>query len=67
MNIKFRLDRETKGAVRFQETKDGKDVEGDEAFVGTLYIRKANLGKVSADYASEGKVPDSVTVAITAK
>jgi len=44
----FKLERETKGALRYQEVElDGKpvpvDSPADERLVGTLYVRKAKL------------------------
>ncbi len=41
MKIPFVLERETKGALRYQEVDDaGKPVEQAWAKIGTLYIRK---------------------------
>ena len=37
------LERETKGAVRYQEVRDGTPVDIHDAVIGTLYIRKAAL------------------------
>lgn len=45
IKIKFALERETKGAVRFQEV-DGKGAAldiADGAQIGTLYVRKSAL------------------------
>lgn len=40
--LQFKLDKETKGAVRYQEIEAATDnaLRGDDAVVGTLYIRK---------------------------
>lgn len=50
--VKFSFEKETKNAVRFQET-------GDEANhkIGTLYVKKS---------AFDGKVPQSITVTVEA-
>lgn len=56
--LKFTFEKETKGAVRFQEVGD----DGAPAFapqVGTLYIRKSAL--------SGGKIPKTLTVTITSE
>lgn len=53
--LTFAFEKETKGAVRFQET----DSEGKPAFapmVGTLYIRKSAI--------PNGVIPQSVSVTI---
>ena len=53
--LKFTLEKETKGAIRYQEVGD----DGAPAFapqVGTLYIRKSAL--------PGGKIPKSLTVTI---
>jgi hypothetical protein len=41
----FITERETKGAIRFQETKEnGEPLEiGSGALIGTLYLRKSEL------------------------
>jgi len=41
--VSFQFERETKGAVRFQEVDDKGNVlsMGDGAKIGTLYIRKS--------------------------
>lgn len=44
MKIKFLLDRETKGAVRFAE-HTGEDALA-EAIIGTLYVRKSGLRRL---------------------
>ena len=56
--LKFAFEKETKGAIRFQEV--GED--GTPAFapqVGTLYIRKSAL--------PGGKIPKTLTVTITSE
>ena len=53
--LKFTLEKETKGAIRYQEVGD----DGAPAFapqVGTLYIRKSAL--------PGGKIPKTLTVII---
>jgi hypothetical protein len=53
--LKFAFEKETKGAVRYQEVSD----DGEPAFaaqVGTLYIRKSAL--------PGGKIPKALTVTI---
>jgi hypothetical protein len=42
----FVIDRETKGALRFQEVNsEGQQVDITEASIGTLYLRKSALEK----------------------
>jgi hypothetical protein len=56
--LKFAFEKETKGAVRYQEVGD----DGGPAFapqVGTLYIRKSAL--------PGGKIPKSLTVTIASE
>lgn len=56
--LKFTFEKETKGAVRFQEVGD----DGAPAFapqVGTLYIRKSAL--------PNGKIPKTLNVTITSE
>jgi hypothetical protein len=53
--LKFEFERETKGAVRYQEIGD----DGAPAFVpqvGTLYVRKSAL--------PDGKIPKTLVVTI---
>jgi hypothetical protein len=55
--LKFTFEKETKGAVRYQEVGD----DGAPAFapqVGTLYVRKSGL--------PGGKIPKTLTVTIVA-
>lgn len=50
IQIEFVFERETKGAVRYQQVDaSGSPINGDDALVGTMYVRKAKL--------PEGKVP----------
>ena len=59
-NVKFNFERETPGAVRFQEVDStGRALKSDMdgALVGTLYLRKQALG--------DGTVPKSVTVSLS--
>jgi len=56
MTLRFAFEKETKGAVRFQEVgEDGKPAFAPS--VGTLYVRKSAL--------AEGKIPQTLTVTIT--
>ena len=56
MNLRFAFEKETKGAVRFQEVgEDGKPAFAPS--IGTLYIRKSAL--------PDGKIPQTLTVTIT--
>jgi hypothetical protein len=42
MEVRFKLEKETKGALRYQEVDDaGKAVEQASAKIGTLYMRKS--------------------------
>jgi AIPR protein len=55
MNLRFAFEKETKGAVRFQEVgEDGKPAFAPS--VGTLYVRKSAL--------ADGKIPQTLTVTI---
>ena len=57
IKLKFVFEKETKGAVRYQEVDD----DGAPAFapqVGTLYVRKSAL--------PGGKIPETLTVTIVA-
>lgn len=56
MRIKFELEKETKGAVRYTEVQAN---QLDEPIIGTLYIRKSGLGKLG--YKS---IPSSLMVAV---
>jgi hypothetical protein len=59
INVTFKFERETKGAVRYQELNaKGEPVSGDDAYVGTLYFRKAKLN---------GLKPDTFVAQFTAK
>jgi hypothetical protein len=56
LTAKFQFERETKGAVRFQEIDEtGKILDMTAAAIGTLYLRKSSLN---------GQVPQSITVNI---
>jgi hypothetical protein len=56
LNLRFALEKETKGAVRFQEVgEDGKPAFAPS--VGTLYIRKSAL--------PEAKIPQTLSVTIS--
>ena len=55
VTLKFEVEKETKGAVRYQEVGDN----GEPAFapqIGTLYVRKSAM--------SDGKVPKHLTVTV---
>jgi len=42
IDVRFKLERETKGALRYQEVDDdGEVVEQAWAKIGTLYVRKS--------------------------
>ena len=57
LTVRFELERETKGAIRYMEVdEDQEAVEGDAKVIGTLYIRKT---------AFKGKVPTALTVTIS--
>ena len=57
--IYFRFEKETPGAVRYQETdKEGnKKTVADGAVIGTLYLRKSSFGN--------NTIPTTVTVALS--
>ena len=58
LTAKFQFERETKGAVRFQEIDEaGTVLDFKEAAIGTLYLRKSALN---------GQVPTMITVSIEA-
>jgi hypothetical protein len=50
IEVKMTLERETKGAVRYAE-------DGDDAKIGTLYLRKSAF--------PNGKWPDTITVKVS--
>jgi hypothetical protein len=55
--LKFKVEKETKGAVRYQEVGD----DGQPAFapqIGTLYVRKSAM--------TGGKIPQDLVVTIAA-
>ena len=42
--VRFKLEKETKGAVRYQEVDDtGQPKDFTTALIGTVYLRKAQL------------------------
>ena len=56
--VHFKLDRETKGALRYQEiSADGKELKSDMdgSLIGTVYLRKARLG---------GAIPQTLTITV---
>jgi hypothetical protein len=56
LNLTFLLERETKGAFRYQEVdSNGRPLDLADATVGVLYVRKAALGAAK---------PKSLTVTI---
>lgn len=48
IKLKFGIDRETKGAVRYQELDDDGHAETVHHTIGTLYVRKAALPRGKA-------------------
>jgi hypothetical protein len=49
MEIRFKLERETKGALRYQEVDDkGDPIEQAWAKIGTLYVRKSAFERGTA-------------------
>lgn len=53
----FKLDRQTKGALRYMEVNsDGKVLDQSSCTVGTLYIRKAAY--------SDGEYPEAIRIQI---
>lgn len=57
ITIEFSLEKETPGALRYAETKNGKPVKiSDGAKIGTLYLRKDGISgqpdklKVTVEY-----------------
>lgn len=64
--IIFAVEKETPGTFRFKEVeKHGAGLrDAEEPFIGTLYVRKAMLAKLSPVYASEGKAPATITIVI---
>jgi hypothetical protein len=57
IEAKFKFERETKGAVRFQEVgADGAVLDQAAAKIGTLYIRKSAL--------AGGELPKALLVKI---
>ena len=54
--LMFKLEKETKGALRYQEVEqDGRPVAVGSWVIGTLYIRKAALN---------GQFPPNLTVTV---
>lgn len=46
--VHFKIEKQTKGAIRFQEINDtGAVVDFHEAKVGVLYVRKTSFRRVS--------------------
>lgn len=60
MTVKFILERETKGALRFAEVNDdGCIIEGAENYkIGTLYVRK---------HAFKAPFPQAMVIQVEAK
>jgi hypothetical protein len=49
MEVRFKLEEETKGALRYQEIDDkGEVIERTRAKIGTLYMRKTAFERGSA-------------------
>lgn len=57
--VKFDLERETKGAVRYAE-----QAEPGEQLIGTLYFRKSGM---DAMLKTNGKFPTTVSVTVEVK
>lgn len=57
ITAKFKLDRETKGAVRYQEVDDQGNPETVYHSVGTLYVRKTAFPRGTA-------VPNEITLTL---
>jgi hypothetical protein len=56
ITARFKLEKETKGAVRYQEVDDkGEPVEQIWAAIGSLYLRKTSFGR-GATYPATLKV-----------
>lgn len=59
ITLTFKFDRETKGAVRYQELNEkGEPVNGDDAYVGTLYFRKAKLNGLKPGSFTASFIPE---------
>ncbi len=49
MQVRFKLEKETKGALRYQEVDErGEPIEQAWAKIGTLYIRKSAFDRGTA-------------------
>lgn len=59
ITAKFVLDRETKGAVRYQEVNDKGEPETVFHSIGTLYLRKTAFGRGNG-------LPREITVTVEA-
>lgn len=65
--IRFELLNDTPGAVRYQEVDDNAMPlvsDEDGVRIGGLYFRKHALGKLSGEYASDGKFPKAVKITV---
>lgn len=57
LTVKFKFERTTKGAVRFNEVDDtGMPIGHDQLKVGALYLRKTAF--------PDGQIPQALTVRI---
>lgn len=56
VTLKFTIEKETKGAVRYAEDKDALS----EGVVGTLYVRKSAFKEL-------GQIPQTLTLTIEAE
>jgi hypothetical protein len=54
--IKMRLKNETKGTYRYEEVEGETVLKGDEAVIGSLYIRKAAF--------NHGAAPKELSISI---
>ena len=57
LSLKFKFEKETKGAVRFQEVEGENNEPAFAPKVGSLYVRKSAL--------EAGKIPQYLVVEIT--
>jgi hypothetical protein len=65
LTIAFDFERETKGAVRYQER--GADIKAGVGAVGALYVRKSALEELAGDERAGGiTAPQTLAVTIGA-
>ena len=56
--VRFRQEKETKGALRYQEINDAGEDAGAWAKIGTLYVRKTA-------FAQGATIPKELTVSVS--